>query len=298
MIVPVRLFAAAAEALGPHAQVEVPAPTTVGAVRDALIAAHPEHAALLRQCSLALDREIVLPDAPVPEGAEVALLPPFAGGSHEPARGRDPAGGPEHRRGPDTPGGSPTEADGPHQDRDPHEAAGPRTIIDVREPPLPVAEVLDALADPGAGGHVVFLGTVRDHSAASGSVAQLAYSAYEEMAREVLAAIARELATTWPALRGIALVHSVGALEVGDHTVLVVTSAAHREDAYAANRRALEELKARVPVWKHERDAQGAARWVGLDATAQPDQGTTARPDQDAAAQPEQGPAAQPREPR
>ncbi len=235
MNVEVRLFAAAAEALGPRTRVAVDEPATVGAVRDALIAAHPEHAALLAQCSLALDREIVRETAEVPDGAEVALLPPFAGGSHAF-----------------------------------DDSQGPRTIVGVQAPPLPVAETLEALGEPGAGGHVVFLGTVRDHSATTEQVAELTYAAYEDMAREVLATIAAELAEAWPGLRGIALIHSIGALPVGAHTVLVVTSAAHRDDAYAANRHALEQLKARVPVWKHERDRTGSARWIGVAEDAQP----------------------------
>lgn len=239
MTVTVRLYAAAAEALGAQRNVAVATPTTAGAVRSALAEAEPAHAGLLAQCSLAVNHEVVTDEAPVEDGDEVALLPPFAGGAGD--------GGPS--------GG---------------EGRQPVRWVDVREPPLPVTEVLQAIADPAGGAQVVFLGLVRDHSRGLEQVERLDYSAYDEMARIVLAAIAEETCAKWPSLLGIALVHSVGELPVGAHTVLVACTSPHREDAYAANRHALEELKARVPVWKRE-VGMGTARWVGLDERGRED---------------------------
>lgn len=223
--VTVRLFAAVAEALGPETEVELDVPTTAGAVRAALVEAHPETAGLVRRCRLAVNLELVGEDVPVDHDDEVALLPPFAGGS-----------------------------------------GSARAHVDVREPPLPLDEALRAITDSAAGAQVVFLGTVRDHSPGNEGVRWLEYTTYEPMARKVLAEIADETLGQWPSLRGVALVHAVGALELGTHTVLVATTAPHRQEAYAANRHALEELKQRAPVWKREVSDQGA-RWLGVDDT-------------------------------
>lgn len=224
MTLTVRLFAAAAETLGPQTEVDLAVPTTAGAVRAALLEAHPDAAGLVGQCRLAVNLELAGDDTPVGEGDEVALLPPFAGGSQ-------------------------------------------RAHVDVRQPPLPVDEALDAIDDPGVGAQVVFLGRVRDHSPGHEGVWRLDYSAYEPMARKVLAEIADETLGRWPSLRGVALVHAVGELEVGAHTVLVVTTAPHRQEAYDANRHALEGVKQRAPVWKREVSDEGS-RWIGVDDTS------------------------------
>lgn len=223
--VTVRLFAAVAEALGPETEVRLDVPTTARAVRAALVDAHPEAAELVRRSRLAVNLELVDEDASVDHDDEVALLPPFAGGS-----------------------------------------GSARAHVDVREPPLLLDEALGAITDSAAGAQVVFLGTVRDHSPGHEGVRRLEYSAYEPMARKVLAEIADETLDQWPSLRGVALVHAVGALELGTHTVLVATTAPHREEAYTANRHALEQLKERAPVWKREVSDQGV-RWLGVDDT-------------------------------
>lgn len=225
MTVTVHLFAAAAEAVGTKAEVDLQTPTTAGAVRAVLADSHPDAAGLLNQCRLAVNLELVGEEAKVGQDDEVALLPPFAGGSGQ-----------------------------------------RRVHLDVREPPLPLDESLDAIADPAAGAQVVFLGTVRDHSPGHDGVHRLDYSAYEPMARRVMAEIADETLDQWPSLCGVALVHAVGELPLGAHTVLVATTAPHRHQAYEANEHALEELKRRMPVWKREVSEQGG-RWVGVEET-------------------------------
>lgn len=223
MTVTVTLFAAAAEALGSKTEVDLHTPTTAGAVRTALADSHPDAAGLIGQCRLAVNLELVAEDAEVDHDDEVALLPPFAGGSDQ-----------------------------------------RRVHLDVREPPLPLDEALDAIGDSGAGAQVVFLGSVRDHSPGHEGVQRLDYSAYEPMARKIMAQIADETLAQWPSLCGVALVHAVGELALGAHTVLVATTAPHRQEAYRANEHALEELKQRMPVWKREVSEQGS-RWVGVD---------------------------------
>lgn len=240
----VRCYAAAAERLGSRVEVGVAPPTTAGKVRAALVEAHPDAAELIDQCRLAVDRDIAEPETRVEADSELALLPPFAGGS--------------------TGGGDPP---GSAADRGRAAPGEPVVVVDVREPPLGVEEALAAIGDPAAGAQVVFLGRVRDHSPSDEAVHRLDYSAYEPMAREVMTAIARETCAKWPSVRGIALLHAVGELPVGSHSVLVACSSPHRDDAYDANRHALEELKARVPVWKREVGSRGS-RWVGLEDRA------------------------------
>jgi molybdopterin converting factor subunit 1 len=136
----------------------------------------------------------------------------------------------------------------------------PRITVGLAERPS-VRGALAAVEGPEAGGTVVFVGTVR---ADGGSVDRLSYSAYREMAEEVLRDIALEASDKWP-LEGVAIVHGVGELSVGDVTVVVACSAPHRGDAFEACRYAIDEVKRRAPIWKKERGPEGE-RWVGLEA--------------------------------
>jgi molybdopterin synthase catalytic subunit len=131
-------------------------------------------------------------------------------------------------------------------------------------PPLDVDGTLAQLGAPDVGASVTFLGTVRDHAEDLDGVVRLEYSAYEPMAERELALIAAEMRAAHPEVRGIALLHALGPLEVGAHTILVAASAPHRAEAFAACSDALEAVKARVPVFKREVTADGAHRWVGL----------------------------------
>lgn len=136
----------------------------------------------------------------------------------------------------------------------------PEMTIRITAEPIGVAEAVPLVADPAAGGTCVFSGTVRDHSPA-GAVTGLRYEAWEELARTRLGAIAEEMASTWP-LRRIAILHRVGELAVGETSVVVAVSAAHRDEAFAACRHGIERLKDDVPIWKQEVLATGVAEWV------------------------------------
>ncbi len=136
---------------------------------------------------------------------------------------------------------------------------GARILVGLRDRPS-VDEALEAVAAPEAGGTVAFVGTVR---AEGGRVERLAYSAYEAMAERVLRDVAEEAAVRWP-VEGVAVLHGVGDLAVGDRTVVVACSASHRAEAFEACRHVLEEVKRRVPVWKRESGPAGV-RWIGLD---------------------------------
>jgi len=132
--------------------------------------------------------------------------------------------------------------------------------IRVTADPLEPAEAVASVADPAAGGTCVFLGTVRDHSDA-GAVAGLTYEAWEELALARLEELGEELYASWP-LRRVALWHRMGDLGIGEVSVIVACSAAHRAEAFEACRRGIERLKDDVPIWKKEHLADGEAQWV------------------------------------
>ena len=228
MDVQVRLFGGLWERAGGQRVVPVTLPdgATVAELRTQLAADHPALAPLLSRVNVAVDLEVAPDTAQLRDGAEVAVLPPVAGGA-----GR---------------------------------ADPPTVVTGLRAPPFDVAAITAAITSPPVGATVSFLGTVRDHAPDLDGVVRLDYSAYEAMADKVLADVAEEVLAAHPAVTGLALLHATGELAVGEHTILVVACAAHREDAFAACRLGLEEVKDRAPVWKREVTADGAHRWVGL----------------------------------
>lgn len=148
------------------------------------------------------------------------------------------------------------------------------TLAEIRQTPLSVDEVLKSVSDPGAGGVCLFVGMVRDHDAVHGAdgadgadgvdaaVADLDYTAHPQ-AEQTARDLAARLAGDGRAVR-IAVVHRVGRLAVGEIAVVVGVSAAHRGEAFDVCRELIDEFKATVPIWKHERFADGAEQWVGL----------------------------------
>ncbi len=121
--------------------------------------------------------------------------------------------------------------------------------------------VLSALVRRSSAGAVVlFLGTVRDHAPGRAGVTHLEYEAYGEVVEEKVLQIVREAAGRW-ALEGVAAAHRLGSLPVGESSVGVAVSAAHRPEAFAAASYVIDELKARAPIWKKEH-WDGGAEWV------------------------------------
>ena len=133
-------------------------------------------------------------------------------------------------------------------------------LIRLTEEPLEVAEALAFVRDRGAGGVVLFAGTVRDHSAA-GQVSGLDYEAWEEMAEARMRAIGEEILQRWPVSKA-AILHRTGSLDVGEISVLVCCSAPHRAEAFESARHGIESIKKDVPIWKKERLTTGEAEWV------------------------------------
>jgi molybdopterin synthase catalytic subunit len=134
-----------------------------------------------------------------------------------------------------------------------------RERIAVLTEPLSVDEVIEAVRGDAFGGVAVFLGTVRDRSRGT-RVTHLEYEAYAEMAEAKMREIADRLEREHAPAK-VAMHHRVGDLQVGEVAVIVAAAAPHRDAAFAAARRAIDELKSAVPIWKKEHTADGAV-WI------------------------------------
>lgn len=239
----VRTFGGLAERAGVTTLViDLPDGSDVGDLRRAIATHHPSIAPLMSRVAVAVDLEVARDTTVLDASHAVALLPPVAGGAGDADADVD------------------ADVDG----------IASRTITGLVHGPIDVTGTLERIAAPDVGATVSFLGTVRDHAEDLDGVVRLEYSAYAAMAEQELARIALELRAAHPELRGIALLHALGELAVGAHTILVAASSAHRSDAFDACREALEAIKTRVPVFKREFTADGAHRWVGLPDLVEP----------------------------
>jgi MoaE-MoaD fusion protein len=128
------------------------------------------------------------------------------------------------------------------------------------EEPLSLDRVVDEVRADEAGAFATFTGTTRIHSRGR-TVTHLDYEAYEGMAEGVMAEIAGRLQDRYE-LCAVAIHHRIGRVGIGDTSVVIAVSAPHRQDALAACRDAIDELKQRVPLWKKEVYA-GGEEWIG-----------------------------------
>ncbi len=235
MRIDVRTFGGLAERIGlTSLPVELPERATVADLRQLLADAYPELAPLLPKVAVAVDLEVAGDATPLDPSCEVALLPPVAGGV------------------------------GATEDT----ASGPVTLTGLVRGGFDVDGVLGRIGTPDSGAIVSFLGTVRDHAVDLDDVVRLDYSAYEDMAELELTRIATEIRARHPHVRGLAMLHALGELDIGAHTILIAVTAAHRAEAFEACRDALETVKERLPVFKREVRADGSHRWVGLGPDA------------------------------
>lgn len=227
MQITVRLFAAHREAVGASAVVlTVPDGTSAGDVWEHLTRRHPALQRAVRPTAVAVNDQIEAAERRLADGDQVALLAPVSGG------------------------GAP--------------AAVVR--IDLVTESIRLDTLLDAVRHPGAGGIVLFLGTVRDH-ARGRTVEHLEYEAYETMARRQMTGIATQAAERWGTR--IAIAHRVGRLEIGDVSVAIAAAAPHRREAFEACRFVIDTLKQTVPIWKKEVWADGA-EWIGQEEHSSP----------------------------
>ncbi|MDQ3155429.1 MAG: molybdenum cofactor biosynthesis protein MoaE [Actinomycetota bacterium] len=133
-------------------------------------------------------------------------------------------------------------------------------LIDIRDTPLSLDELYAAVTDERAGGIALFVGTVRNVDEGQ-DVDALGYSAHPT-AISRLRTVADTIAAECDIV-GLAAVHRIGQLAIGDIAVIVAVSAEHRAEAFEACRRLIDELKTDVPVWKQQTFAGGDAIWVG-----------------------------------
>ncbi len=133
-------------------------------------------------------------------------------------------------------------------------------LVEIRDSPLDVAEVLGALDDPGSGGVTVFVGRVRDHDSGQ-DVTGLEYSAHPS-ALDRLRDVCAQVASTYD-VTALAAVHRTGTLAIGDVAVVCATATGHRGESFEATRALIDSLKAEVPIWKHQSFADGTEEWVG-----------------------------------
>ncbi len=138
-------------------------------------------------------------------------------------------------------------------------------MFSLSESAIDAAALVRELAHAGAGACVTFEGQVRDRNEGR-EVLRLDYQAYAALAQAEGARILAEVRERF-AILDACCVHRIGALEIGDLAVWAAVTAAHRDAAFAACRYIIDEVKARVPIWKNEHYTDGDSGWLHPDAT-------------------------------
>jgi len=239
----VRLFAVQRELAGTRElALELPHGATIEDAWRAIVELHPVLAPGRQSVRFARNGTYAEPGDGLSDGDELAFIPPVSGG------------------------------------------ASGRRILEIRDTPLGatiLAELEDRLASPADGAVVGFIGRTRiwPGTPAPGqeaeaarhkgrSVESLTYEAHDEMAVRVLTTIADEVEARF-GVDGLAIVHRTGVVPLGEASVAIVAVAPHRDAAFAAARYAIDETKARAPIWKAEQFADGHV-WIGEPARQGP----------------------------
>jgi molybdopterin synthase catalytic subunit len=123
--------------------------------------------------------------------------------------------------------------------------------------PISVESLLREVQSPERGGTCIFLGTVRGNDDVTG----IDYSAYDAMALAEITRILDEAHQRWTGAR-VMLQHRLGLVSLGEASIGIAAAAPHRDEAFAACRYVIEEVKTRLPVWKKELHADGTTTWV------------------------------------
>ncbi len=131
--------------------------------------------------------------------------------------------------------------------------------VRVGSEPIDPGLLFSEVGRPDSGATVVFTGTVRDHSSGKAEVSHLEYEVYAEMVVPKIEAIVEEAVAKWPVLSAV-VEHREGTVPLGEVSVAVAISCAHRSDAFEAARFVIDELKQRAPIWKKEH-WPGGAEW-------------------------------------
>jgi molybdopterin synthase catalytic subunit len=135
----------------------------------------------------------------------------------------------------------------------------------VQSEPIDLEAVVGQVRTPAAGAIATFVGTTREQSRGR-TVTHLEYDAYPEMAEREMARIAEQVRAHHDVLE-VAIAHRVGHVPLGEASVVIAVSAAHRRPAMDACREAIDTLKQTVPVWKKE-VFEGGEEWIGREGTA------------------------------
>jgi len=205
---------------------DLPEGTTLAALQQICQEQNPGLKRWTGSLAMAVNQEYAAGDIELRSGDEVAMLPPVSGGS-----GKAPA------------------------------ASLSRSQIAIVREKIDTLRVVDELKRPEDGAAVVFEGVVRDHSRGRRTL-YLDYEAYESMALRQMKALAEEAKSRFE-IRGTAMVHRLGRLEIGETSVLVAVVSAHRAPAFDACRWLIDSLKQTVPIWKKEYFADGAVWAAG-----------------------------------
>jgi molybdopterin synthase catalytic subunit len=240
MRVKVRLFAMLRQQAGwRERDLDLPAAATIDDAWQALVALVPALAASRDVVRFARNRQYASTDETLADGDELVLIPPVAGG-----------------------------------------AADRLLRCEIVATPISddlLAELRVTVPSAADGALVVFVGQTREtpgtpapgeegaaQKHAGQSVMRLEYEAFEEMALDVLRAIGAEIEQQF-GVRRLAIIHAIGAVGIGQPSVVIAAAAPHRAAAFDACRYAIEELKGRAPIWKAEHFAGGSV-WMGAPA--------------------------------
>ncbi len=139
-------------------------------------------------------------------------------------------------------------------------AGGARDYFAVVSEPIDEAALRARVSDPAAGAVLVFVGTTRNQTRGR-RVEYLEYEAYEPLALRQMEQIAQEIRERWPDVKGVAIVHRVGRLEIGEASIGIAVSSPHRATAFAACRYAIDRAKESLPIWKKE-VWEGGEEWI------------------------------------
>ena len=132
-------------------------------------------------------------------------------------------------------------------------------MVEITTNKIDIQQIIQSVVDPGAGGIDVFIGTTRDNAHGK-RVLWLEYEAYEPMATATMKQIVVEAQTKWK-LNKISVIHRIGRVDIGEASVVIAVSSAHRDEAFKACRFLIDQLKQTAPIWKKEYFEDGES-WV------------------------------------
>ena len=147
--------------------------------------------------------------------------------------------------------------------------------FEVTAQPLDAQRLVAAVRKDESGALVLFYGVARNHADGRRVVA-LEYDAYPSMAERKLREVAAEIAGRWP-ITGIGIFHRTGRLAIGEASLLVAVSSAHRREAFEACHQAVDRIKQTVPIWKKEIWEDGDGAWVAGHAVEAPERAPSGR---------------------